>query len=135
MDCEISNCVCTRLGIQNGEGEQGTVSLELPTGRGMLLEVRQAAKESDKILGWWQCTTYRSACFPKSGKGGGTGLGAPLAWLRLCAQLPDISRNKQPPFLLNCLPFLYGLSIFPKAQRKRTETDRGVVPDGLCSLG
>lgn len=61
---------------------------------GMLFEVRQAAKESDKTLGWWQHTTYRSTCFPRSGKGSGTGLGAPVAWLRLCTQSPGVSRNK-----------------------------------------
>lgn len=101
----------------------------------LALNFPQAAKESDKTPAWWQYTLYRSSCFPRSGKGGGTGLGAPVAWLRLCTQLPGISRNKQPPFLLNCLSFLHGLSIFPKARRKRTEADRGVVPDGLCSLG
>jgi hypothetical protein len=33
-------------------GTARTIGLELPTDRGILFEVRQAVKESDKTLGW-----------------------------------------------------------------------------------
>lgn len=137
----------------NGQGEQGaaTSGLTLTFCRFCLRSEGKAAKRSDKVpgdkvpglnTGHLPEVILSTPCFPGCREYSPRGLEAAGSCVPLL-QSPGLSSSTSPQTLqgtsrLSCshllsLPLGQMIS-FPEVHGKRTEANRGVATDGLCSL-